>query len=73
MDFSKDVKENMFKMSLLVSDDRLAVFDILLCISQTFCHCDKIPERNNLRKEGFILTHCFSGFTPRLAGSLNLR
>jgi hypothetical protein len=54
MDFSKDVKENMFKMSLLVSDDRLAVFDILLCISQTFCHCDKcLRETTQGRKDLF--------------------
>jgi hypothetical protein len=29
-----------------------------------FCHCDKIPNINNLRNERFILAHGFTGFSP---------
>jgi hypothetical protein len=32
------------------------------CISQTSCHCDQIPERNNLSGER-ILAHGFTGYS----------
>jgi hypothetical protein len=41
-------------------------------IYQTFCHCDKIPGKNNLKEEGFILAHGFRAFRPWSAGSITL-
>jgi hypothetical protein len=38
-----------------------------------FCCCDKIPEINNSREEGFILVHTFRGFSPWSAGSMAFR
>jgi hypothetical protein len=36
------------------------------------CHCDKIPDRNDLREERFILVHRFKGFSPWLLGPVSL-
>jgi hypothetical protein len=36
----------------------------IFCITQTFTSLLQIPERNNLREEGFILTHSFRGYSP---------
>jgi hypothetical protein len=33
-------------------------------ISQLFHHCDKIPVKDNLKKERFILAHGFRHFSP---------
>jgi hypothetical protein len=40
-----------------------------------FYLCDKIPEKNNLREEGFILAHGFRSLNPCLADptAMNLR
>jgi hypothetical protein len=36
----------------------------------TFLHCDKIPEKTNLKEEEFILAHSFRGLCPWLVGSI---
>jgi hypothetical protein len=39
-------------------------------VSQPFQCCDKIPEVDNLREEGFLLAHSFRGFSPWLLAPL---
>jgi hypothetical protein len=39
-----------------------------ICISHFSCCCDKIPGRNSLRDEGFILVHGSRGFSPSWQG-----
>jgi hypothetical protein len=38
--------------------------NLSMCVRQTSCPCDKIPDINNLREDGFILAHGFGGFSP---------
>jgi hypothetical protein len=33
------------------------------CLSYLFYHLNKIPDRNNLREEGFLLAHSFRGLS----------
>jgi hypothetical protein len=34
-------------------------FIYCFCVSYFTCHCDPIPDRNNLMEEGFTLAHGF--------------
>lgn len=38
------------------------------CHMSTFCHCDKILRRNNLKGQGFIVAHDFTVFNAWLLG-----
>jgi hypothetical protein len=37
-------------------------FASVLLRNSLYCPCDKIPEKNNLKEERFILAHGFRGF-----------
>jgi hypothetical protein len=39
-----------------------------MAISYFYHQCDKIPDRNNLREERFVVAHGFRGFSPWLLG-----
>jgi hypothetical protein len=36
----------------------------------SFCHCDKIPEKTNLKEKRFILAHGFQKFQSMALGLL---
>jgi hypothetical protein len=49
------------------------IADFKRCVElEGLCHCDKIPDVNNLQEERFILAHGFRGFGPWSTGSIKM-
>jgi hypothetical protein len=40
------------------------------CVNQSFVYCDKIPGKNNIREEGFVLAHISRAFSLLSSGSV---
>jgi hypothetical protein len=45
---------------------------LIVCASSFFHQYDKIPEKNNLRQEVFILAHDFRGVSPWFTGFITV-
>jgi hypothetical protein len=50
------------KIALLIQQKAKSI------VNQFYHHCDKIPEKTNLRVEEFILAHNVRGFYPSWEG-----
>lgn len=60
------IKQNKWRKQ---QNDRSKFVTVNNCVNHS--GCDQIPEKINLDKEIFILAHCFRGFRPWFAGSLD--